>query len=201
MHYFIVLNAQRTYRSRQHRIRQALISLVQIVKLLTLPDGGFGRQVLYHDHARILFAETLNELWIIRAFGAEAYSELLTLHVLGRGLLKIPVRLGQQLPSLHEIKLREKLEQLGSQVIPFLLLSLALLLLLQLLPLLLSELRRELLVSLLHQKALADIFLLKQLILNLSFALQSLFVLLYSFLPLRRYLIRIALNEGIFPFD
>ena len=121
--------------------------------------------------------------------------------MLGRGLLKIPVGLGQQLPSLHEIKLREKLEQLGGQMVPFLLLSLALLLLLQLLPLFLPELRRKLLVSLLHQQALADIFLLKQLVLNLSFALQSLFVLLYSFLPLRRYLIRIAFYERIFPFN
>ena len=81
--------------------------------------------------------------------------------MLGRGLLQVPVRLRQQLPRLHKVKLREKLEQLGGQVIPFLLFSLALLLLLQLLALFLPELRRELLVSLLDQQAHSDILLLQ----------------------------------------
>ena len=65
MHCIIVLNAKRAYRPRQHRIRQAFVSFVQIVKLLAFSDWGLGRQVLNHNHARILFAEIFDEHRII----------------------------------------------------------------------------------------------------------------------------------------
>ena len=65
MHCIIVLNAKRAYRPGQYRIRQTIVSFVEIVKLLTFPDRGLGRQVLNHDHARILLVEIFDEYRII----------------------------------------------------------------------------------------------------------------------------------------
>ena len=94
-----------------------------------------------------------------------------------------------------------KLEQLGGQMVSLLLLSLPLSLLFEFLPFLLSKLCRELLVSFFAELPLPRILLFKQLILNVSLAFQSLLVLLDSLLPLRCYLVRIVLYEGVFSLD
>ena len=94
-----------------------------------------------------------------------------------------------------------ELEQLGGQMVSLLLLSLPLSLLFEFLPFLLSKLCRELLVSFFTELPLPRILLFKQLILNVSLAFQSLLVLLDSLLPLRCYLVRIVLYEGVFSLD
>ena len=103
--------------------------------------------------------------------------------------LHIPIAFFKQLPGRHEVKLRVKLEQLSGDIVPLLLFSLPLLLLLKLLAFFLAQLGRELLVSLLAEHSLPRVFLLQQMVLNISLALEALLVLLDPLLPLRRYLI------------
>ena len=111
------------------------------------------------------------------------------MHKFSGGRLHIPIALFEQLPGRHEVKLRVKLEQLSGDIVPLLLFSLPLLLLLKLLAFFLAQLGRELLVSLLAEHSLPRVFLLQQMVLNISLALEALLVLLDSLLPLRCYLI------------
>ena len=86
---------------------------------------------------------------------------MLSLDKFSGGRLHVPIVLLEQLPGRHEVKLGVELEQLSGDIVPLLLFSLSLLLLLKFLALFLSELGRELLVTLLAHHSLPRVLLLQ----------------------------------------
>ena len=117
------------------------------------------------------------------------------------GGLQVPICVGEELASLHEINLREELEHLSGHLVFFKLFSLYLFLFIKFLALFLSELRRKLLVSLVAQDSLPRVLFLHQLVLNVCFSLKLFFMIVDSYLALRRNFTLISLCEGILSFD